>query len=139
MIRVWCCRSTHLIQLLFIIAIGTAEAMPPDFLDGTVVNIAHRGGIVEGYPENTLAAFRHTITVGAEVIEIDIRGTRDGEVIIIHDETLNRTTNGTGPVANYTLGELKKFDAGYSQSSKRFSPSNLRISVRSWLTSRHPR
>ena len=115
MIRVRCCRPTHLIQLLFIIAIGTAEAMPPDFLDGTVMNIAHRGGIVEGCPENTLAAFRHAIAVGAEVIEIDIRGTRDGEVVIIHDKTLDRTTNGTGPVTNYTLEELKKFDAGYGE------------------------
>jgi len=115
MIRVWCCKSTHLIQLLFIIAIGTAEAMPPDSLAGTVFNIAHRGGIVEGYPENTLAAFRHAITSGAEVIEIDLRGTRDGEVVIMHDETLNRTTNGTGPVANYTLQELKKLDAGYGE------------------------
>jgi glycerophosphoryl diester phosphodiesterase len=115
MIRVWCCRSTHLIQLLFIITIGTAEAMPPDSLAGTVVNIAHRGGIVEGYPENTLAAFRHAITSGAAIIEIDLRGTKDGEVVIMHDETLNRTTNGAGPVANYTLQELKKFDAGYGE------------------------
>jgi glycerophosphoryl diester phosphodiesterase len=112
MIRARCCRSAHLILFLFVLAIGTAEAIPPAFINGTVVIVAHRGGIVEGYPENTLAAFRHAITVGAAVIEIDIRGTRDGEVVIIHDETLNRTTNGTGPVANYTLEELRKFDAG---------------------------
>jgi glycerophosphoryl diester phosphodiesterase len=91
MIRVWCYKSKHLIQLLFIITIGTAEAMPPDSLAGTVFNIAHRGGIVEGYPENTLAAFRHAITSGAAIIEIDLRGTKDGEVVIMHDETLNRT------------------------------------------------
>ena len=112
MIRVWCFKYTHLIQILFIIAISTAEASPPDFLDGKVVNIAHRGGIIEGYPENTLAAFRRAIAFGAEVIEIDIRGTKDGEVVILHDETLDRTTNGKGSVTNYTLEELKEFDAG---------------------------
>ena len=112
MIRVWCFKYTHLIQILFIIAISTAEALPPDFLDGKVVNIAHRGGIIEGYPENTLAAFRRAIASGAEVIEIDMRGTKDGEVVILHDETLDRTTNGKGSVTNYTLEELKEFDAG---------------------------
>ena len=115
MIRMWCCKSTHLSLLLFIIATGRTETLPPVFLDGAVVNIAHRGGIFEGYPENTLAAFRRAITLGAEIIEIDIRGTRDGEVVILHDETLNRTTNGTGSVTNYTLEELKKIDAGYGE------------------------
>jgi len=112
MIRVWCFKYTHLIQILFIIAISTAEALPPDLLDGKVVNIAHRGGIIEGYPENTLAAFRRAIISGTEVVEIDIRGTKDGEVVILHDETLDRTTNGKGSVTNYTLEELKEFDAG---------------------------
>ena len=112
MIRVRRFRNLHLFHLFFIIAIGAAEAMSPDSSEGTVVNIAHRGGIVEGYPENTLAAFRRAIFLGAGVIEIDIRGTKDGEVVILHDETLNRTTNGSGAVANYTLEELKEFDAG---------------------------
>jgi glycerophosphoryl diester phosphodiesterase len=95
-----------------VIVIGTASALPPNLPGGTVVNIAHRGGIIDGYPENTLAAFRRAISLRAEVIELDLRGTRDGAVVILHDETLNRTTNGTGPVANYTLNELKKLDAG---------------------------
>jgi glycerophosphoryl diester phosphodiesterase len=112
MIRVRRSSYLHLFHLLFIIAIGSAEAMPLDFSEGTVVNIAHRGGIVEGYPENTLSAFRHAISLGAGVIEVDIRGTRDGGVIILHDKTLNRTTNGSGPVENFTLEELKKIDAG---------------------------
>ena len=112
MIRDWRCRCLHLLHLFFIVAIGTAAAMPPDSLDGTVVNIAHRGGIAEGYPENTLAAFRRAMSLGAGVIELDLRGTKDGAVVILHDETLNRTTNGSGPVANYTLEELRKFDAG---------------------------
>ena len=112
MIRGRCGKPTHLIVLLCIIAVGTTEALPFDLIDGAVVNIAHRGGIVEGFPENTLAAFRRAIASGVGVIEIDIRATKDGVPVILHDETLERTTDGSGPVANYTLEELKKFDAG---------------------------
>jgi glycerophosphoryl diester phosphodiesterase len=77
-----------------------------------IVNIAHRGGIVPGYPENTLAAFRHAIALHVDVIELDLRGTKDGEVVIMHDGTVDRTTNGKGRVSDLTLAELKKLDAG---------------------------
>jgi glycerophosphoryl diester phosphodiesterase len=73
--------------------------------------IAHRG-LAPGYPENTLAAFRAAIGLGAEVLEVDLRGTRDGEVVILHDETLERTTNGRGKVMDMPLAELKQLDAG---------------------------
>lgn len=79
---------------------------------GDVVFIAHRGGIVDGFPENTLAAYREAIRHGAEFIEIDLRGTRDGEIVIMHDETVDRTTNGHGAVTALTLAELKALDAG---------------------------
>ncbi len=82
-----------------------------DWPEGDVVFVAHRG-IVPGYPENTLAAFRQAIKYGVDAIEIDLRGTKDGKIVIIHDETLTRTTNGTGTVGNHTLAELKKLDAG---------------------------
>lgn len=75
-------------------------------------NVAHRGGVVSGYPENTLSAFRRAISLGVDAIEIDLRGTRDGEVVIIHDETLDRTTSGKGSVSDHTLAELKRLDAG---------------------------
>jgi glycerophosphoryl diester phosphodiesterase len=78
----------------------------------SVVFVAHRGGIVPGYPENTLAAFRQAIEQGAQAVEIDLRGTKDGEVVILHDETVDRTTNGRGKVTDLTLAELKKLDAG---------------------------
>jgi len=77
-----------------------------------VVSIAHRGGIVPGVPENTLAAFRRAIQEGAHVIEIDLRGTKDGEIVVMHDATVDRTTNGRGKVADKTLAELKALDAG---------------------------
>ena len=69
--------------------------------------IAHRGASAYA-PENTLAAFRRAIASGVGVIEIDLRATKDGVPVILHDETLNRTTNGSGAVANYTLEELKE-------------------------------
>ena len=78
----------------------------------SVVFVAHRGGIVPGYPENTMAAYRQAIKFGAEVLEIDLRGTKDGHVVIIHDKYLDRTTNGKGMVLSHTLAQLKKLDAG---------------------------
>ncbi|WP_129727437.1 glycerophosphodiester phosphodiesterase [Ectobacillus funiculus] len=72
---------------------------------------AHRG--VKGtHPENTMAAFLEAERVGAHGIELDIHLSNDGEIIVIHDETLNRTTNGTGLAFNYTLQQLKALDAG---------------------------
>ncbi len=79
---------------------------------GDIVFVAHRGGIVPGYPENTLAALRHAMELGAPVLEIDLRGSKDGHVVIIHDRTLDRTTNGSGRVSHHTLAELKRLDAG---------------------------
>jgi glycerophosphoryl diester phosphodiesterase len=80
-----------------------------------VVSIAHRGGIVPGVPENTLAAFRRAIQEGAHVIEIDLRATKDGEVVVMHDDTVDRTTNGRGKVAELLWPELKNMDAGGGQ------------------------
>jgi len=84
--------------------------------DWTVLNIAHRGGIVPGYAENTLAAYRRAISIGVDIIEIDLRGSRDGEVIVLHDETLDRTTDGSGMVTDHTLGKLKQLNAGGGES-----------------------
>lgn len=80
-----------------------------------VVPVAHRGGIVPGVPENTLAAYRRAIAHGAEAIEIDLRTTRDGQIVIMHDETVDRTTNGHGKVAKLTWAELQQLDAGHGE------------------------
>lgn len=73
--------------------------------------IAHRGasGVA---PENTMAAFVQAFTLGADMIELDVHLSRDGEVVVIHDDTLERCTNGRGYVVDHTLAELKKLDAG---------------------------
>ncbi|MCW5959499.1 MAG: glycerophosphodiester phosphodiesterase [Pyrinomonadaceae bacterium] len=74
--------------------------------------IAHRGGAGLA-PENTLAAFRRSAELGADILEIDIRRTLDGELVVIHDSKVDRTTNGSGEVAEMMLAELKKLDAGF--------------------------
>ena len=77
-----------------------------------VKNFAHRG-FSGKYPENTMLAFEKAVEAGADGIELDVQLTKDGEIVIIHDETIDRTTNGKGFVADYTYEELKKFDASY--------------------------
>ncbi len=71
---------------------------------------AHRG-LSSLYPENTLLAFSKAMEYGIDGIETDVQMTKDGELVIIHDERIDRTTNGTGHVKDYTLSELKKFNA----------------------------
>jgi glycerophosphoryl diester phosphodiesterase len=73
--------------------------------------IGHRGYPAK-YPENTLAAFEAAIKAGAVMIELDVTLSRDRKVVVMHDATLDRTTNGTGAVAELTLAELKQLDAG---------------------------
>jgi glycerophosphoryl diester phosphodiesterase len=73
--------------------------------------IAHRGFRAK-YPENTLIAFQAALDAGVTMIELDVTHTRDGKLVVMHDKTLDRTTNGRGPVNGYFLKELKKLDAG---------------------------
>jgi glycerophosphoryl diester phosphodiesterase len=79
----------------------------------TPLVIAHRGDSVHA-PENTLAAFQAAIRQGAEAIELDARLTRDGQVIVLHDQTVDRTTDGMGNVAHLDLAALRELDAGSS-------------------------
>ncbi|MCB9749583.1 MAG: glycerophosphodiester phosphodiesterase [Myxococcales bacterium] len=73
---------------------------------------AHRGG-AKRWPENTLHAFEEAIARGYRHIETDIHLTRDGELVVFHDHTLDRCTDGAGPIAARTVGELQQLDAGY--------------------------
>ena len=72
---------------------------------------AHRGWS-EKYPENTMLAFRKAAELGVDQIEMDIRVTKDGELVVFHDASVGRTTNGTGLVCEHTLEELRALDAG---------------------------
>lgn len=89
------------------------ESIKPVRLSGKfpVMVVAHRGfsGVA---PENTMAAFKKAIEVGSDMIELDVRLSKDGEVVVIHDESVERTTNGKGRVIDLTLNELKRLGAG---------------------------
>ena len=76
--------------------------------------IGHRGARGEK-PENTLLGISHALKLGLDGIEIDIHLSKDGELVVIHDETIDRTTNGKGPVNKYSLEQLKSFDAGLGE------------------------
>lgn len=80
-------------------------------LDARPRVIAHRGFSGEA-PENTMAAFRKAVDVKADMMELDVLLSKDGQVVVIHDETLERTTNGLGRVADYNYEELARLDAG---------------------------
>jgi glycerophosphoryl diester phosphodiesterase len=82
-------------------------------LEGAPLLIAHRGGSGLA-PENTLEAFRNGVDVwGADMVELDVHASLDGHCVVIHDPTVNRTTDGSGAVARMTLAELRELDAGY--------------------------
>ncbi|ULO06566.1 glycerophosphodiester phosphodiesterase [Paenibacillus sp. 19GGS1-52] len=76
-----------------------------------IINFAHRGASAV-CPENTMAAFRKSLTLGATGIETDVQMTKDGGLVLIHDEELNRTTDGTGYIKDKTLQEVLAVDAG---------------------------
>ncbi len=73
--------------------------------------VAHRGASGHA-PENTLAAFRRAVELGAAFIETDLQISRDAHIVVIHDDHLDRTTTGRGPVREHTLAELRELDAG---------------------------
>ncbi|MGK0465231.1 glycerophosphodiester phosphodiesterase [Clostridium sp.] len=75
------------------------------------INYAHRGASAY-FPENTILSFEKALEMGCTGIETDVQMTRDGVLVLIHDEMVNRTTNGEGLVADYTYSELNKLDAG---------------------------
>jgi glycerophosphoryl diester phosphodiesterase len=87
------------------------------------VIIGHRGCRAK-YPENTLASFSAAMAAGADMIELDVTLSRDRKVVVIHDDTLNRTTSGSGPVHQATLQDLKRLDAG-SWFDSRFAGESL--------------
>lgn len=82
--------------------------------------IAHRGGPVYA-PENTLAAFRNAVVEGADWLEFDVQRTQDGELVVIHDTTVDRTTNGSGKVGEMTFAEIRALDAGEGEQVPTFA------------------
>jgi glycerophosphoryl diester phosphodiesterase len=83
-----------------------------DTIRGVAIVYAHRGG-AKLRPENTMLAFDHGLSLGADGLEFDVHLSRDGVVVVHHDRTLDRTTNGSGPIAAKHAAELDRLDAGY--------------------------
>lgn len=111
--------------LLLVTACAADESDPPSepppacapadrpLICGRGLNIAHRGGRNLA-PENTLAAFENAAGIdGVQALELDVHATSDGVVVVIHDETVDRTTDGTGAVSEMTFETLRQLDAGY--------------------------
>jgi glycerophosphoryl diester phosphodiesterase len=88
----------------------------PYWTDAAPSVIAHRGGLGL-WPENTVHAFRKAAELGADVLEMDVRQSADGQLVVLHDETVDRTTDGSGPVAMLALETLQRLDAGYRWSA----------------------
>ena len=76
-----------------------------------VDNVAHRGASAYA-PENTIAAYDKAVKMKADYIEIDVQRSKDGELVLIHDTTVDRTTDGSGKVGDFTFEELRSLDAG---------------------------
>jgi glycerophosphoryl diester phosphodiesterase len=120
MIQRWTRQAFLPFLFLFIWACGDSETTEKGITIKKTARkvslIAHRGasGLA---PENTLPAVKKALDTSADFIEIDVHQTKDGEVVVIHDPTVDRTTNGTGRVADLTLAELKKLDAGIKHDS----------------------
>jgi len=94
---------------LSIVALRAGKRRPVPL--GWPANLGHRGDTGR-YPENTLAAFRAAVEAGAGGLELDVRLTRDGHPVVMHDATVDRTTDGFGAVAGMTLAEVRRLDAG---------------------------
>jgi glycerophosphoryl diester phosphodiesterase len=103
-----------LAALLLGLAIGARPAPEHPYYANLVkpAVIAHQGGD-DLFPGNTMYAFEQAVALGVDVLEMDLHITKDGALVLIHDETVDRTTDGSGIVEEMTLAEIKTFDAGY--------------------------
>jgi glycerophosphoryl diester phosphodiesterase len=103
--------------IVLLLSITTAFAQKAKIVMPERGLCAHRGGF-ESTPENTVPGFNEAIKYGAQMIEFDIQFSKDSALVIMHDGTVDRTTNGSGAVADMTLSEIRKLDAGSKKSSK---------------------
>jgi glycerophosphoryl diester phosphodiesterase len=109
------------IVLLAVVVIGVATWLSEPMRDypffshvnnEKVLVLAHQGGDGE-WPSNTMLAFQNAADLGVDVLEMDVHMSSDGEIVVIHDDTVDRTTDGSGEVSAMTLAELQALDAGY--------------------------
>jgi glycerophosphoryl diester phosphodiesterase len=112
-----------LLAALSLVSVGVVLVLPPRpgpssphpllvTMQHDPIVIAHRGGALL-WPENTLLAFENAVRLGVDMLEMDLRSTADGVPVVLHDPTVDRTTEGTGRLRDLPLAELRRFDAGY--------------------------
>ena len=104
-------RTILLAGVLALTMAAPAAAQNP-WLGKPFMNMAHQGGEDE-FPSNTMYAFHKAIGAGADMLELDVHATADGRLIVMHDWTVDRTTNGTGYVTDLTLAQIRRLDAAY--------------------------
>jgi glycerophosphoryl diester phosphodiesterase len=105
---------TVLLTALLLVAADAAlaSAAKNPWLETRPLNIAHQGGEDE-FPSNTMYAFKRALKAGADMLELDVGVTSDDQVVVMHDTTLDRVTNGTGTIASHTLKQIRKLDGAY--------------------------
>jgi len=116
-ILLWICGILFGLLLLLLFLARPTPAHPLfTYLPDTPLVIAHRGGS-KLWPENTMVGFRAATEMGVDLLEMDVHSSSDGTLVVIHDDSVDRTTDGTGLVNQLTLAQLKELDAGYQWSS----------------------
>ena len=103
--------SLLMLFALSTLAAATSVAQEDHYTTKTVSVVAHRGAMMLR-PDNTLEAFQKAVEQGAHIVELDVRLSRDGIPFILHDATVDRTTNGTGEASKFTMAELQELDTG---------------------------
>jgi glycerophosphoryl diester phosphodiesterase len=98
--------------LLVVADAAVAQAAKNPWLETRPLNIAHQGGEDE-FPSNTMYAFKRALKAGADMLELDVGVTADDQVVVMHDTTLDRVSNGTGTIASHTLEQIRRLDGAY--------------------------
>ena len=103
---------TLLLAVLLVLAAAAPAAAQNPWLGDPVLNMAHQGGEDE-LPSNTMYAFRKAVAAGADMLELDVQATQDGRLVVMHDWTVDRTTDGTGYVGDLALAQVRQLDAAH--------------------------
>jgi glycerophosphoryl diester phosphodiesterase len=101
------------LALLALLLAATPAQAKNRWLGDGVMNMAHQGGEDE-FPSNTMFAFRKALALGADTLELDVSPTKDGQLVVMHDWQVDRTTNGTGYLTDLTLAQVRQLDAAYN-------------------------
>jgi glycerophosphoryl diester phosphodiesterase len=107
-----------LISLLFFLCSGSLTKAQTSQVTMPQRGLCAHRGCMDTHPENTLPAFQQAIALGAQMIEFDIQLTKDSALVIMHDETVDRTTDGKGNVSELTLAEIRRLDAGRKKDAR---------------------